>query len=66
MVDITVDRQSVLICLKSKSVEDLIVGEKLNPRRIQSSGGKVQHSLSPNLASELSSDRCLRTSKQCW
>ena len=38
-------------CLKS--AEDLIVGEVLNPRRIRSSCGKVQHSLSQNLAVEL-------------
>ena len=35
----------MLICLKS--AEELTVGEKLNPRRIQSSGGKVQHPLLP-------------------
>ena len=40
------------MCLKS--VEDVIVGEVLNPSRIRPSCGKVQHSLSPNLATELS------------
>ena len=42
-----------MTCLMS--AKDLTVGEKLNPRRIQSSCGKVSSTqLEPHLATELS------------